>query len=330
MPFAIIVHGGAGTIAGERLEPGKAGCKEAALVGWRVLQAGGTALEAVEAAVRALEDNPNFNAGTGSTLSAAGTVEMDAGMMEGHTLNVGAVASVECIKHPISLARKVLESPHVLLVGRGAQEFATEQGIALCAADELITERQRNNWKATQAAQATEATYADGQDEPRYVRHVIGSISANQQKRGAQAGTPEAADEEKHGTVGATALDMYGNLAAATSTGGTHNKYPGRVGDSPLVGCGFYADENAAVSCTGHGEDFIRLMIAKRAADFVARGDTAQAAAEAAIAVLGAKAEGKGGLILVDRLGNVGYAWNSDHLVRAYMADGMDEPVAGV
>jgi beta-aspartyl-peptidase (threonine type) len=327
MPFAIIVHGGAGTIAGERLEPGREGCREAALIGWRVLQAGGTALDAVEAAVRALEDNPNFNAGTGSTLTAAGTVEMDAGMMEGHTLNVGAVASVECIKNPISLARKVLESPHVLLVGRGAQEFATEQGITLCAAEELITERQYNNWKAAQDAQGAEQ---DEHDEPRYVRHVIGSVSASQVAKGAPAGSREAGSEEKHGTVGAAALDMYGNLAAATSTGGIHNKYPGRVGDSPLVGCGFYADENAAISCTGHGEDFIRLMIAKRAADFVARGDSAQAAAEAAIAVLGAKAEGKGGLILVDRLGRVGYAWNSDHLVRAYMTSDMDEPVAGV
>src|SRR5579883_253644 len=326
MPFAIIVHGGAGTIAGERLAPGQEGCREAALTGWRVLQAGGTALDAVEAAVRALEDNPNFNAGTGSTLTAAGTVEMDAGMMEGHTLNVGAVASVECIKNPVSLARKVLESQHVLLVGRGAQEFATEQGIALCAAEDLITERQRDNWKAAQNAQGAEQ---DKQDEPRYVRHVIGSVSGSQAAKG-QAGRREAESEEKHGTVGAAALDMYGNLAAATSTGGIHNKYPGRVGDSPLVGCGFYADENAAISCTGHGEDFIRLLIAKRAADFVARGDSAQAAAEAAIAVLGAKAEGKGGLILVDRQGRVGYAWNSDHLVRAYMTSGMDEPVAGV
>lgn len=324
MPFAIIVHGGAGTIAGERLESGQQGCREAALIGWRVLQAGGTALDAVEAAVRALEDNPNFNAGTGSTLTAAGTVEMDAGMMEGHTLNVGAVASVECIKNPISLARRVLESPHVLLVGRGAQEFATEQGITLCAPEDLITERQRNNWKAAQRAEQ------DEQDEPRYVRHVIGSVSVSQAAKGTQAGRRAGHDEEKHGTAGAAALDMHGNLAAATSTGGIHNKYPGRVGDSPLVGCGFYADENAAISCTGHGEDFIRLLIAKRAADFVARGDSAQAAAEAAIAVLGAKAEGKGGLILVDRQGRVGYAWNSDHLVRAYMASGMDEPVTGV
>lgn len=336
MTFAIIVHGGAGAIAGERLELMQGGCKEAALAGWQVLQAGGTALDAAETAVRVLEDNPNFNAGTGSTLTTAGTVEMDAGIMEGHTLNVGAVAGIECIKNPISLARKVLESPHVLLAGRGAQEFAREQGISLCAAEDLITERQRNNWQAAlaeQVVQPTQATESGEQDERErcYVRHVVGSVSANQQATGTQARTSQPEQEEKHGTVGAAALDMYGNLAAATSTGGIRNKYPGRVGDSPLVGCGFYADECAAVSCTGHGEDFIRLMIAKRAADFVARGDTAQAAAEAAIAVLGAKAEGReGGLILVDRLGNVGYAWNSEHLARAYMVDGMDEPVSGV
>jgi L-asparaginase / beta-aspartyl-peptidase len=329
MTFAIIVHGGAGAIAGERLELMQEGCKEAVLAGWRVLQNGGTALDAVETAVRMLEDNPNFNAGTGSTLTADGRVEMDAGIMEGHTLNVGAVAGVECVKNPIVLARKVLESPHVLLAGRGAQQFASEQGITLCAAEDLITERQRNNWKAARSAQATE-TGQPNEPEQGFVRRVVGSVSAEQQAKGAQARTKQPEQEDKHGTVGAAALDMYGNLAAATSTGGIRNKYPGRVGDSPLVGCGFYADEYAAVSCTGHGEDFIRLMIAKRAADFAARGDTAQAAAEAAIAVLGAKAEGTGGLILVDRLGNVGYAWNSEHLARAYIVEGMDEPVAGV
>src|SRR5207302_2952075 len=122
----------------------------------------------------------------------------------------------------------------------------------------------------------------------------------------------------KHGTVGAAALDMSGVLAAATSTGGIPDKYPGRVGDSPLVGCGFYADENAAISCTGQGEDFVRLLIARRAADFVARGSTAREAAQAAIAVLSAKASGSGGLIMVDRLGHVGFAWNSENLAHAY------------
>ncbi len=189
MPSAIIVHGGAGAIPPELSEVYQAGCKEAALIGWRILQAGGAALDAVEAAVRSLEDNPYYNAGTGAGPTEEGKVELDAGMMDGYRLDVGAVADVERIKNPISLARKVLESPHVLLVGRMP---------------------------------------------------------------------------EKHGTVGAVALDDLGRLAAATSTGGILNKYPGRVGDTPLVGCGFYADENAAISCTGHGEDFIRLLIAKR------------------------------------------------------------------
>ncbi len=311
MPIAIIVHGGAGNIAPERTESAQAGCKEAALVGWRILQAGGSALDAVEAAVRSLEDNPMFNAGTGAVLTSDGNIELDAGIMLGHTLNVGAVAFVELIKNPISLARKVLESPHVLLVGKGAQEFAQEQGIPLCTFDDLVTERQYEAWLEDKAQAGSEA------EEQRHYRRELGSVQAR---------------EDKHGTVGAVALDMSGLLAAATSTGGIRHKYPGRVGDSPLVGCGFYADENAAVSCTGHGEDFIRLLIARRAADFVARGDTAREAAEAAIAVLCAKAPdtGSGGLIVVDRKGNVGFAWNSQNMAHAYMTTGMEEPATGV
>ena len=293
MPIAIIVHGGAGTAAPERHEILQAGCKEAALVGWRVLQAGGSALDAVEAAVRALEDNPNYNAGTGACLNSDGNIELDAGIMDGQGLHVGAIAGVERIKNPISLARKVLESPHVLLVGRGAEQFAQEQGIQQCALEDLVTERQYKIWQDLQAQKA----------------------------------------HDTHGTVGAVALDASGALAAATSTGGIHNKYPGRVGDSPLVGCGFYADEYAAVSCTGDGEDFVRLLIAKRAADIVANskgGLTAREAAEAAIAVLSAKATGTGGLIIVDRKGNVGFAWNSRNMSHAYMIEGMEEPLAGV
>ncbi len=309
MPIAIIVHGGAGNLPLERIEGTQAGCKEAALVGWRILQVGGSALDAVEAAVRALEDNPMFNAGTGAGLTSEGDIELDAGIMEGHTLQVGAVAGVELIKNPVSLARKVLESPHVLLGGKGAQEFAQEHGIPLCAFEDLVTERQYQSWLENKAAGKSE--------EPRHHRREVGSIKAR---------------EEKHGTVGAVAVDTSGSLAAATSTGGIHNKYPGRVGDSPLVGCGFYADENAAISCTGHGEDFIRLLIAKRAADFVGSGNTAREAAEAAIAVLSAKAPetGSGGLIVVDRNGNVGFARNSQHMAHAYMIDGMIEPTAGI
>ena len=312
MPIAIIVHGGAGIVTPERAEGVQEGCKEAALVGWRILQTGGSALDAVETAVRSLEDNPMFNAGTGACLTSDGNIELDAGIMEGHSLQVGAVACVELIKNPISLAHEVLESPHVLLVGKGAQEFALERGIHLCELEDLVTERQYQIWLETKA-QASDESEAD--EEPRYHRREVASIEAR---------------EEKHGTVGAVAIDMTGTLAAATSTGGIPNQYPGRVGDSPLVGCGFYADDHAAVSCTGHGEDFIRLLIAKRATDFVARGQTAREAAETAIAFLGAKASGTGGLIVVDRKGNLGFAWNSQHMKHAYIAEGMDGPVSGI
>src|SRR6266853_5222052 len=221
MPIAIIVHGGAGNIDPERVEGAQEGCREAALVGWNILQAGGSALDAVETAVRALEDNPMFNAGTGAGLTSEGDIELDAGIMEGHTLQVGAVAGVELIKNPVSLARKVLESPHVLLGGKGAQEFAQEQGVPLCKLEDLLTEPRYTQWKNSQASEAEE-------EEPRYHRREVSSVPRR---------------EEKHGTVVAVALDAAGFLAAATSTGGTPNKYPGRVGDSPLVGCGFYADE---------------------------------------------------------------------------------------
>jgi len=303
MPIAIIVHGGAGTMLPEFTERLQVGCKEAALVGWRILQAGGSALDAVEAAVRSLEDNPYFNAGTGASMTTDGKVELDAGMMDGHALAVGAVADVELIKNPISLARKVLESPHVLLVGKGAQQFAQEQGIPLCKVEELMTGPRYKSWLDEQS------------------RKVHASTS--------ELASPDAA-QEKHGTVGAVALDRSGKLAAATSTGGIPHKYPGRVGDSPLVGCGFYADDNAAISCTGHGEDFVRLLIAKRAADFVAHGENAHEAAESAIAVLAVRATGTGGLIVVDRSGNVGYAWNSRYMSHAYMIDGMEEPITGI
>ncbi len=309
MSMAIVVHGGAGTIAPDSVEIAQAGCKEAALTGWRVLQDGGTALDAVEAAVRALEINPNFNAGSGACLTIDGRIELDAGIMEGGGLRVGAVANVEFIKNPISLARKVMDSPHVLLVGSGAQKFALEQGISHCSLDDLLTERQYLRWKEGQSGETP------SEDEPRYHRREVNA---------------RPVQGEKHGTVGAAALDSSGILAAATSTGGIPNKYPGRVGDSPLVGCGFYADENAAISCTGHGEDFVRLLIAKRVADFVASGMTARDAATTAIAVLGARAEGTGGLIVVDRLGNVGFAWNTEHLSHAFMTENVAEPVSGV
>jgi L-asparaginase / beta-aspartyl-peptidase len=339
MPIAIIVHGGAGALTPERIEPAQAGCKEATLIGWRVLQDGGSALDAVQAAVQALEDNPNFNAGVGSSLTTEGNIEMDAGLMEGHTLRIGAVAAVERIKNPILLARKVLESPHVLLMGRGAEIFAQEQGMQLCTRKDLLTERQYNRWQKSLTEQEA---------EPRYYRRSIASLPARDAAGGniyqeiiqqyLQANQTNSEDgeqgpaeqEEKHGTVGAVAIDGFGTLATATSTGGFMRKYPGRVGDSPLVGCGFYADDNAAISCTGHGEEFMRLLLARRAADFVARGYTARDAAEAAVSLLGSRLNGTGGLIIVDRLGNIGFSWNSHFMSHAYISGDMQEPIAGV
>jgi L-asparaginase / beta-aspartyl-peptidase len=312
MPIAIIVHGGAGTVTPDRAEIVQEGCKEAALLGWRILQAGGSALDAVETAVRSLEDNPQYNAGTGACLTSDGNIELDAGIMEGHTLQVGAVACVELIKNPISLARKVLESPYVLLAGKGAQAYALEREIPMCELEDLVTERQYQIWLEKKAQAAEESS---SENEPRYHRREVASVAAR---------------EERHGTVGAVAIDMAGHLAAATSTGGIPNQYPGRVGDSPLVGCGFYADDNAAISCTGDGEDFTRLLIAKRAADFVVHGESARDAATTAIAFLGAKATGTGGLIMIDRKGNIGFAWNSQNMKYAYITEGMDNPESGI
>lgn len=316
MPIALIVHGGAGDVAPDRVEAAQAGCKKAVLAGWHILLEGGSALDAVEAAVRALEDNPEFNAGTGACLNSDGNIELDAGMMDGAHLRVGAVADVERIKNPITLARKVLTSPHVLLVGRGAEQFAREQGIEQCALEDLVTKRQYDAWQEERVRRESE--------EPRFIRREVHFSPSHSMKQEADGSF------EEHGTVGAVALDLSGALAAATSTGGIHNKYPGRVGNSPLVGCGFYADDYAAVSCTGYGEDFVRLMIARRAADAVVSGSRAREAAQAAIAFLGAKASGTGGLIVVDHHGDVGFAWNSRNMAYAFMTEGLTEPTAGV
>ncbi len=166
MPIAIIVHGGAGDIAPERSDIAQAGCKEAALAGYAILQAGGSALDAVEAAVRALEDNPEYNAGTGACLDRDGNIELDAGMMDGRALQVGAIAGIERIKNPISLARKVLESEHVLLIGRGAERFASEQDIIQCASEELITERQFLRWQAARDAGRAAPLSPPGRQHP--------------------------------------------------------------------------------------------------------------------------------------------------------------------
>jgi beta-aspartyl-peptidase (threonine type) len=290
---AIIVHGGAGDLgpddpasAGGPDAPRLDGVRRACAAGWELLRGGGSALDAVEAAVRLLEDDPTFNAGTGATLTAAGEAELDASIMDGEGLRCGAVAAVRDVRNPVSLARAVMErSEHVLLAGDGASTFAREVGIPPYPNALLVTPRQRARWEAA--------------------------------RRGGPGGP-------QHGTVGAVARDAAGHLAAATSTGGMSMKRPGRVGDTPLVGCGTYADDGlAAVSCTGHGERIIQLTLARHAADLVGAGRSALEAAREAVALLGSRVHGTGGLIVVGPAGEVGFAHNTQIMSRAWvLADG--------
>lgn len=267
MTFAIIVHGGAGAVAPQSLDARKQGCRAAAETGHVILKKGGNALDAVEAAAMVLENNPLFNAGKGSTLNCEGRVETDAAIMDGATLQAGAVTAVSGIRNPIRLARKVMEaSPHILLAGAGATRFAREQGIELCDPAELVVPAQQQHW------------------------------------------------QREHGTVGAVARDAHGHLAAATSTGGIFNKLPGRVGDTPLIGCGTYADGCAAVSCTGKGEDIIRVTLARHAAWLLEQGVEAGAAAEQAMRHFTERTHSEAGIILVDCGGHVGYAHNTPNM----------------
>ncbi len=285
---AIIVHGGAGDLgpddpasSGGPEAPRLTGVRRAAEAGLRVLSAGGAALDAVEAAVRLLEDDPTFNAGTGACLNAAGDVELDASIMDGATLRCGAVAVVRDVKNPVTLARRVMErSAHVLLAGAGASAFAREVGIRACRSSLMVTPAQRRRWRRLR----TEGAPAGGK-----------------------------------GTVGAVARDANGHLAAASSTGGMAMKRPGRVGDTAIIGCGTYADDSlAAVSCTGHGERIIQLTLARRAADLVGRGVAPMDAAREAVRELGARVGGEGGLVLVGPVGEVGFACNTPVMSRAW------------
>jgi beta-aspartyl-peptidase (threonine type) len=289
-----VVHGGAWEIPAEAAEACRAGVRRAAERGWAVLERGGTALDACEQAVLALEDDPVFDAGIGSHLNRDGRVQLDAILMDGQTLKSGAVAAVERLRNPIHVARLVLErSEHMLLVGPGAEQFAVEMGVSLCNPSELVIAREVELWYK----------YKHQTDVAR------GHFSSEQQT----------------GTVGAVALDAAGNVAAATSTGGTACKYPGRVGDSSLIGCGCYADNlSGAFSATGYGEAIMRVVMAKAASDFLAAGLDPQAAAEKAVAVLAERTDGHGGLIVVDRHGRTGAAFSTPHMAYAVRTSGTE------
>jgi beta-aspartyl-peptidase (threonine type) len=291
-PVVIIVHGGAGSIPPDYHQLAQAGCKQAAQVGWRTLVAGGSALDAVEAAVRNMEDNHAFNAGTGSVLTSAGQVEMDASIMDGGSQAIGAVGLIRHFAHPISLARAVMtDTDHYLLAGAGAEDFARAHGFTEIANQDLITARRWEKYQARMSKQAGE------QD-----------------------------------TVGALALDAAGNLAAANSTGGVAFKLPGRIGDSPIPGAGFYADNRfGAVVTTGQGEHIMHAGLAFLAMQALEQGASAQESAEQATAAFAQRIPGgQAGLIVLDAAGRVGLAHTTAFMSHAYLASGMKEMISGI
>jgi beta-aspartyl-peptidase (threonine type) len=293
----LLVHGGAWAIPEADAAAHRAGVRKALEEGWKVLQGGGPAQEAVVAAVTVLEDDPTFDAGRGSFLTSDGRVQLDALLMDGGRMKAGGVACVERLRNPIQAARLVLEeSPHVYFVGAGAEAFAHKHGMELIDNAELVLHRERERlWtaQARAAAGLADETFSGHEDDK----------------------SPETAVAERmdsHDTVGAVALDAAGNLAAGTSTGGTLNKAPGRVGDSSLIGCGCYADNlSAAVSLTGWGEPIMKLVLGKWATDRVAAGESPEMAAREAIAYLYRRLGGHGGIILLGPDGRFGFAHNT-------------------
>src|ERR1700687_3591997 len=282
----LVIHGGAWAMPDDMVEAHIHGVRNALDAGWRVLERGGSSLDAVEEAVVIMEDDETFDAGRGSFLNRDGKVQLDALIMDGATLRAGGVGCVERLRNPVRAARKILtESPHVYFVGEGAERFAAEHGVALCRNEDLIIPREVERLRAYQAQ-----TSSGGDDD---------------------LFTPTIS----HDTVGAVALGRAGNIAAATSTGGTLNKAPGRLGDSSLIGCGCYAsNESAAASTTGWGEPIMKLVLAKWAADRVESGSLPEWVASEAMNYLKQRLNGHGGIILLDIHGHFGIAHNTPRM----------------
>ena len=311
--FVLVIHGGAGTILKSQMTPEKEkayqqGLNDALQKGYEVLSKGGTALDAVEATIEVMEDNPLFNAGKGAVFTHEGKNEMDAAIMDGKTLKAGAVAGVTNIKNPITAARAVMDkSGHVMMAGKGAEQFAAQQGCMLVDPSYFFTE---DRWKALQKAKADDSL------KP-FERDTSKSFLKQSENK-----------DYKYGTVGCVALDVYGNLAAGTSTGGMTNKKFGRIGDSPIIGAGTYANNSTcAISCTGYGEYFIRLVMAKSVSDRMELGhETLQQAANEMIMHKLGDLGGDGGLIAVDKNGNISMPFNTTGMYRGYMtSDGKKE-----
>ncbi len=310
--FVLVIHGGAGTILKTQMTAKKEAAYQKALNealenGAVILKNGGSALDAVEASVKTLEDNPLFNAGKGAVFTNEGKNELDAAIMNGKTLEAGSVAGVKTIKNPISAARAVMEkSPHVMMTGEGAEKFATQQGIEIVDPSYFFTEER---WKGLQRAKQEDST----------------KMQKDHTDTANKAGLKQPGNKDyKYGTVGAVALDQYGNLAAATSTGGMTNKKFGRVGDAPIIGAGTYANnKTVAISGTGWGEYFIRLVMAKTISDMMEFGKIKlKAAADEMIMKRLPALGGDGGLIAVDKDGNITMPFCTDGMYRGYIKEG--------
>ncbi len=302
--FAIALHGGAGTITPASMTPDleikyKAALSDAINTGHAILASGGTALDAVEATVVSLEDTPLFNAGKGSVFTKHGRHEMDAAIMCGETLKAGAVAGVHSIRNPIKLTRAIMDhSDHVFMSGYGAEEFARNHNIVFEPEAYFFDPLRYQQW-------------SEVRDSDRFI-------------------LDHTAGEEKFGTVGAVALDQHGNLAAATSTGGMTNKNYNRIGDTPVIGSGTYANnETCAISCTGHGEYFLRAVVAYDVSCLMEyKGYTLQQACEEVVLDKLVKFGGEGGLIAVDRSGSIAMPFNSEGMYRASRSNNEQAQVA--
>ena len=294
MTPSIIVHGGAGMVEDERRAVAVAGVERAAQAGWQLLKAGGSALDAVEEATRVLEEDPEFNAGYGSVLNRLGIVEVDAGIMDG-TLRCGAVAAVPWMRHPISLARRLLEEgEHVMLAGGGARLYARNHGFPSDPPESMISPRAQARHERAVREQAEKSLFGP----PPFVR-------------------------EPHDTVGACAVDAHGKVAAATSTGGTPWKRPGRVGDSPFPGAGLYADDECgAASATGHGESILRVGLCRTVGERLRSGLDPDRAARVAVNEMVARTGGEGGVIVVGKDGQLGHFSSTPRMPWAAVADG--------
>lgn len=299
---SFIVHGGAWDIPDAMVDDHRNGVARALGIGWDIVNSGGSAVDAVEHAIRYLEDDPTFDAGRGSFVNALGEIELDASIMNGTTFRCGAIGAVQNIRNPITLARLVMEhSEHVLITGMGAVRFARENGIAQCRSDDLLVGRELQRWKELQGKKSFSSKEA-------FVKKL------------------------PTGTVGAVAMDINGTIVAGTSTGGTPNKYPGRLGDSPLIGSGTYADSSiGGVSCTGWGEAIIKTVLAKSVISLMEmNGNDPLAAAKSGLEKMKVRADGYGGVIVLNKDGKPAVAYTTPRMARAYRTSDMTDGVVDI